>query len=200
MLPWGHLAVGYLGYTVLTRARTRRPPAGVPVLVLAVATQLPDLVDKPLNWWFGVFDGRGIGHSLVAVAVVCLLAVLVARRYDRPALTGALSIGLFSHLCADAWRPLVAGRFERATFLLWPLLPVPTYSTDSLGGHLGSWLAHLRLLPVSPLEFLTSGFGVQLALFSVVFGVWGLDGFPGLGTTRRLLTRRSSDSTVDTER
>jgi hypothetical protein len=152
-----------------------------PVLVLAVATQLPDLVDKPLNWLFGVLDGRGIGHSLVVLAVVCALALQVARRYDPPALAGALSVGLLSHPLADAWRPLVAGRFERATFLLWPLLPVPTYPTDSLGGHLDVWGAQLRLLSAAPLAFLTSGFGVQFVLFSVVLGVWGLDGTRGSG-------------------
>lgn len=195
MLPWGHLAVGYLAYTALIRLRSRRAPAGPPTLALAFGTQLPDLVDKPLNWWFGVFDGRGIGHSLVAVAAFCLLAFLVARRYDRSALAGALSLGLVTHLFADAWRALLSGRFARAAFLVWPFRPVPTYPLDSPTDHLDLWLAQLRLLPSSPAEFLTGGFGLQLALFLVTVAVWAMDGRPGPGALWRLLTRRRPGAT-----
>ncbi|GAB6860733.1 metal-dependent hydrolase [Haloplanus litoreus] len=190
MMPWGHLAIGYLVYTVVTRVRGHRAPDGAPTLVLAVATQLPDLVDKPLNWWFDVFDGRGIGHSLLTVTAVCVLVAFVAHRYDRRELAGAFSLGLYSHLLADTWRSLLAGEFGQAAFLLWPLFPTPTYPKDSLFDHVDAWLAHLQTLQSSPATLLTGGFGIQLVLVVVLFGIWALDGFPGVKTLWRLVSRR----------
>jgi hypothetical protein len=195
MLPWGHLAVGYLVYTVLVRVRGRHTPAGVPTLVLALGTQLPDLVDKPLNWWFGIFDGRGIGHSLLAVTALCLLVAFAAYRYDRLELAGALSVGLYTHLLGDSYQALLSGEFARAAFLLWPLVPAPTYPKDSLFEHLDAWVAYLQLLPrLSPAQILASGFGFQLALLFVLFVIWVLDGFPGVGTIWRIITRWPADA------
>jgi hypothetical protein len=194
MLPWGHLAVGYLVYTVLVRVRGRRAPAGAPTLGLALGTQLPDLVDKPLNWWFGIFDGRGIGHSLLAVTAFCLLVAVVAYRYDRLELGGALSIGIYTHLLGDSYQALLSGEFASAAFLLWPLVPAPTYPKDSLFEHLDAWVAYLQALPqLSPTAILSSGFGFQLVLLFVLFGIWALDGFPGVGTLWRFVTRRAAD-------
>jgi hypothetical protein len=176
--------------------RGHRAPAGAPTLVLAFATQLPDLVDKPLNWWFSVFDGRGIAHSLLAVTAFCVLAAIVARKYDRGELAVALSIGLYTHLLGDAWHALLSGQFERAAFLVWPLLPAPTYPKDSLFDHLDAWLSYLRMVPhLSPMEFLTSGFGFQVLLSLVLFGIWAFDGFPGVGTLWRLVARRPNGRT-----
>jgi hypothetical protein len=193
MMPWGHLAVGYLAYTVLVRVQGRRAPEGAPTLVLALATQLPDLVDKPLNWWFSIFDGRGISHSLLAVTVVCALVFVLARKYDRDELSVAFLVGMYTHLLGDAGSALLSGQFDRATFLLWPLLPAPTYPKDSLIDHLDAWLFYLRMLPQSPMEFLTSRFGFQILLLFGLFGIWALDGFPGVGTLWRLVTRRPED-------
>lgn len=188
MFPWGHLAVGYLFYTAFTRLVNRRPPEGPPTIALAVGTQLPDLVDKPANWWVGILDGRGIGHSLLVVVPLCALVVALARRRDRPAVGAALSIGLVTHLLGDAWRAVLAGEVQAsASYLLWPLWEAPTYAIDSPWGHLGSWLATVRLLRWSSLgDLLASGFGVQLAALLLVVTVWAVDGFPGVG----LLWRR----------
>jgi hypothetical protein len=193
MMPWGHLAIGYLVYTVLVRVRGYRAPEGAPALVLAFATQLPDLVDKPLNWWFSIFDGRGAGHSLFIITVVCILAFVVARKYDWDELPVAFSVGMYTHLLGDAGSALLSGQFDRAAFLLWPLLPAPAYPKDSLFDHLDAWLFYLRMLPRSPMEFLTSRFGFQVVLLFVLFGIWASDGFPGIGTLWRLVTRRADD-------
>ena len=48
MWPWEHLAFGYVLYSLGVRTLRGRTPRGPPVLVLAVATQVPDLLDKPL--------------------------------------------------------------------------------------------------------------------------------------------------------
>lgn len=190
MMPWGHLAVGYLAYTVLTRVRGHRAPEGLPTLVLVFATQLPDLVDKPLNWWFGIFDGRGISHSLFAVTALCVLVFVAARTYDRDELGVAFSVGMYTHLLGDAGSALLSGEFDRAAFLVWPLLPAPTYPKDSLADHLDAWLVFLRMAPDTPVAFLTSRFGFQLLLSLALFGIWALDGFPGIGTLWRFVTRR----------
>ncbi|ESP90001.1 metal-dependent hydrolase [Candidatus Halobonum tyrrellensis] len=191
MMPWGHLAVGYLVYTVGSRVWYRRTPSGVGTLVVAFGTQFPDLVDKPLNWWFGVYDGRAVGHSLVTVVPLCVVVALAARRYGRSELAGAFSVGALTHLLGDSYGSLLSGEFGRVGFLLWPFLPAPTYPADSLLYHLERWEGQFRYLSsLSPTDLLTSGFGFQLVLAAVLFGVWALDGFPGVGTLWRLATRR----------
>ena len=52
VLPWGHLAIGYLCLSLAIRARWRVPPQGPAVIAVAIGTQLPDLIDKPLAWTF----------------------------------------------------------------------------------------------------------------------------------------------------
>ena len=189
MLPWGHLAVGYLLYTVLARVRWRRPPRDSATVALALGTQLPDLVDKPLNWWFGVFDGRGAAHSLLVITAFCALAVAASRRYGGTDTVGPFALGLYTHPVADAWQALLTGQFEDATFLVWPLLGVPTYPKDSISDHTTAWLAELRLFSTAPVEALTTPFGVQVGLFTVLVIVWVLDGVPGVRTPVRVLRR-----------
>ena len=71
MWPWGHLAVGYLVYSGLSRWRFGRLPGSVATLAVALGTQLPDLVDKPLAWTVNVLaSGRSLAHSLDRKSVV----------------------------------------------------------------------------------------------------------------------------------
>jgi hypothetical protein len=69
-----------------------------------------------------------------------VLSYGVARRYDRPRLALAASVGYASHLVGDALSPLVHGEFAFLTFLVWPLLPSPAYPTER------SFVAHFRNL------------------------------------------------------
>jgi len=72
MWPWGHLAVGYLLWSVLVRDRRFRPPTGAETLLLAVGTQFPDAVDKPLAWSLGVLpNGRSLAHSVFLATALC---------------------------------------------------------------------------------------------------------------------------------
>lgn len=191
MLPWGHLGVGYLVYTFGTRVLLDRPPQGQPVLALALGTQAPDLIDKPLNWWFDVFDGRAVGHSLLMTIPICLLLFFIGKRYGRSDLTVAFSIGVFTHLLGDAWRPLLAGNFKPASYLLWPMFSPPTYPSDSFVDHLHQWFSYLQMVQtLSWRHLLFDQFGVQLLLAIVVFTIWALDGFPGARTIRDWIIRR----------
>ena len=179
MWPWGHLAVGYLVYAALSRWRFDEPPSAAATLAVAVGTQFPDLVDKPLAWTFHVLpSGRSLAHSLLTVAVVCVLVYVYARRngLGRPAL--AFAVGYISHPFADALSPLLAGEYEYIRYLGWPVLDQPPYDTSRGFG------AHLADLEPSSLV-LAGTFLVGFALL-----VWLRDGRPGLAALREWLRAR----------
>jgi membrane-bound metal-dependent hydrolase YbcI (DUF457 family) len=169
MWPWGHLAVGYLLYSLFVHVSARRAPDGYATVALALGTQFPDLVDKPLAWTLGVIpNGRSLAHSLI-LALVFLTALTVALRLlDRGTVATAFAVGYLSHLFADALDPLLAGDFYLLGFLAWPLVPAIQYETEQ------SFVAHLQEL--SPAA-LASDEGL-FALLMVV--LWLYDGAPGL--------------------
>jgi membrane-bound metal-dependent hydrolase YbcI (DUF457 family) len=173
MWPWGHLAAGYLIYSAYARLRTGGAPADLPALVAVFATQIPDLVDKPLAWSLSILpSGRSLTHSLVTVGPALAVAWLLATKRDARPLGTALAIGVLSHLFTDALYPLLGLDFEFLTFLGWPLLPIPPYEVDS------SFAAHFALIDLSPsLVF-------ELLLVAIASVVWHCDGNPGLATVR----------------
>ena len=144
MWPIGHLAVGYLLFVAVAAWTDRSLPADWRTLtVLAFATQLPDLVDKPLSYWGVLPSGRSLAHSLVVFAVVVVAARLTARavraRWDADpsipipfAVTLPLVVGYLSHLAGDAYGPVLAGEFRHVRFLLWPVLPAIDYGVDNV--------------------------------------------------------------------
>lgn len=178
MWPWEHLAVGYLLYSVYTRTVHRRRPDHDEVLVLAVGTQFPDLVDKPLAWAFGVLpSGLSLAHSLVCALAVCGLLFVVGRRHTGRPVGDAFGIGYLSHLLGDLLYPLATGGDIRPAFLLWPLVsrtPTDTrglfgnllYYTDQFVTFLGTPRGHLYLL-------------LEVGLLALAVGIWALDEFPG---------------------
>jgi len=185
MMPLGHLAVGYLVYSVFSRYRYGRSPEGGATLVLALGTQFPDLSDKPLNWWFGVLDGRGVGHSLLVLVALCVAIYLLERRYDRSGYEVAFAVGVLSHLVVDSWRALVAGTvLENTPYLFWPLLPAPSYPKDGIRDHLDAWVTSLQSLSWhAPVEVLSNGLILQGVLALLAFFLWWYDGFPGIART-----------------
>lgn len=141
---------------------------------LLLGTLLPDLIDKPLAWWFGVLPaGRSLGHSvLVAGPLIVLLALWLRRRGRGPA-GEALVVGFVSHLLGDAGSAITGG-VDRLSFLAWPLLPPLEYSTQP-----SLWPPTYLFAPIiSP----------SYELVAVVFVVllWIADGRPGLGSLRSL--------------
>lgn len=186
MLPWEHLAVGYICYSLWVHLRYRGRPPGLPVVVLGVATQLPDLIDKPLGWWLGVLPSIGLGHSLFfAVPLILLAWALAGGRYALP-----LGIGVLSHLVTDVfYKAVVAGRIEY-DFLLWPLVEQPTGEAPGFFSELQYWIANY-------VEFLTSPEGMTYLAFEVtLLGsallLWAYDGIPGLAPASFRRERRSS--------
>lgn len=188
MLPWEHLAVGYLCYSLWMHVYYRSRPSGVPVVVLAVASQLPDLIDKPLGWWLGVLPSIGLGHSLFfAVPLILLAWALVGGRYALP-----VGIGVLTHLFTDVFYKAVVGDRIEYEFLLWPLVEKPTGEPPGFFSEVSYWIANY-------VEFLRSPEGMAYLGFEVVLLgsallLWAYDGFPGLTPAS---FRRERDSPVE---
>ena len=133
MWPWGHLAEAYLCYLLSRRYDGRRPRA-LPVLALAVGSQFPDLIDKPLAWSLGVLPGgRTLTHSVFFALLVLPSVYAVTRGFDRPDVGAAFAFGYVSHLLADIPpNAILTAHAGQLTFLVWPLLPPPYESVDGL--------------------------------------------------------------------
>ncbi len=190
MWPWEHLAVGFLGYVVVRRVWGRVGSLrGGPVVALAVATQLPDLVDKPLAWSLGVLpSGTSLAHSLFVAVPASVVAVAASRRARRPAYGAAVAVGWLSHLAGDALYPVLLGGPPAVGALLWPVVPAP----PGAGG--GGLLAQARRLFGLFVAFLGTPRGRlyllgEAALLGLAGLVWLVEGAPGVGLLRRVLRR-----------
>lgn len=169
MWPWGHFVFGYLAYSGFARLSSMRPFDGYTVLFVALGTQLPDIVDKPLAWTFHVLpSGRSLAHSLFAAVFLSILLGGYCRRRGRPELGIAFAIGYLSHLLGDGISYLFSGEYAYLSYLGWPLLPPPPYGDE------GGFLIHLRDIEPTPL------FALELAVVATLFlAVWVGDGAPG---------------------
>ncbi|MDJ1431142.1 metal-dependent hydrolase [Halostagnicola sp. A-GB9-2] len=179
MWPWGHLGVAYLLYSIYTHRRFDRPPSALPAIALAIGSQFPDLVDKPLAWTFDVLPGgRTLGHSIFfAIALVSVVYAL-AIRFDRLEVGTAFVIGHVSHVITDIPPSVLGGDFSGTEYLLWPVVEQPP--EEPVGGILDAILTYYAL---GPYEI------VQFGLFAAAAIVWYRDGMPGLGYVRSLLAR-----------
>ena len=176
MLPWGHLAVGYLCVSLAVRARYRVPPQGPAVIAVAIGTQLPDLIDKPLAWTFGLIpSGRSLAHSLVFLAVLAAIVWILATRYDRRVEGATFIGGYLSHVFADVLPAAMAGEWTKLGSLLWPITSVPPYSDEMDYSIIGFFLELELADVVSP----------ELGLTIVAIALWVYDGTPGIGTMVR---------------
>jgi hypothetical protein len=169
MWPWGHLAFGYILYSLGSRLAVGRPPQTLAtVIALSVGTQFPDLVDKPLAWWLGVIpNGRSLAHSVFTFVLISVAAYLLARRIQRRVPVGAFSFGYLSHIVGDALPAVIRNDAEGTLFFLWPLVPAVEYPTGK------SLFAHLANVELTPL------FAAQLLMAALVTGLWWVDGRPG---------------------
>ena len=191
MWPWGHLAVGYLVYVGYLWARHRETPRGWPVLTLAVGTQFPDLVDKPLAYWFNVLPvGRSLTHSYLVAVPLSLGLVLVARRYGVGRAGIAFALGYLTHPFADGLAAILNGQFWALSFMVWPILPPPAYVAEDFGHH---WLSLLLLFRRLSLERVLTDWGnpfvQQIWLGVLVFTLWVVHGMPPLGSALERLLR-----------
>lgn len=146
------LVLGHVGLTVgLARALSRE----VDVRWVAIASMLPDIIDKPLRYIiapaFTQGNTRTVGHSLTVICV-SMLVVLFLRRTIRGA--GVVALMLPMHLFLDGmWLPGTrvsflwpwAGHefppvYEEGLSGLWDHLMGDLDSAVNLGGELGGLL------------------------------------------------------------
>lgn len=184
MWPWGHLAVGYLLYS-LGRRRRGRVPTSPEVFLLAVGALFSDLVDKPLAWELGLLrSGRSLGHSLlVAVIVVAILYAVLGPRIGRSRVT-AFAVGYLSHPFADLpFADVLAGEFAMAAYFVWPLRSMPADDPER------SILEFLLSFQPGPFDYF-QGLLVLLAVW-----LWLFDGQPGWRELRNVVGRAAGAAT-----
>ncbi|WP_436926735.1 metal-dependent hydrolase [Halosimplex amylolyticum] len=195
MWPWEHLAVGYILLSLYSHGRTGTPPAELPVLTLTVATQLPDLIDKPLAWQFDVMDGTAVAHSIVVSLLLVFVVGIVTGRIDHPTVSSAFAIGYFSHLLGDLVYPMIRGQGHFAWgVILWPgpnrVVTDPTPPASGAGASTTQagtgFLSKLTGQFGEFVSFLGTPVGRVYLLFEVILvtsaaALWFLDGRPGMG-------------------
>ncbi len=189
MWPIGHAAVAYLIFSLYNRIRNRSDPSEATAAIVAVASQGPDLVDKPLAWRLGVLaSGRSLSHSLFVLAPVAWGGYALARRIGRPDIGRALVVGTLTHTLVDAL-PAVCGKAD-ARFLAWPLTRVPVGKS----GHptISGLLRRSLRDPEFYAEFLLAGLAAL---------AWWRDGAPGVERLTEHRCARNIETTwLDRER
>ena len=174
MWPWGHLAFGYVLFSLASRAWFDEPPRGPSVYVLVVATQLPDLVDKTLSWVLGVFPtGYSVAHSVFVAVPAGIVVALVAWRRGRPAAGVAFAVGLWSHLLGD----VIVGALTPGTY------EVQMGAVERALYYFAQFVAELRTGEDPTLLLLYFG------PFLAAFVIWIVDGMPGFPWIRRRTMR-----------
>ncbi|MFP8955190.1 metal-dependent hydrolase [Natrialbaceae archaeon A-CW3] len=189
MWPWEHLAVAYLCYSLFTHLVSNRPPTGRETAAVVFGSQLPDLVDKPLAWTFGITEtGYAIGHSIFVAPFVCLGAFLLAVRFDDRPVALAFSIAYLSHLLTDVLNPWFRGGSIEPRVVLWPLASPPT---DDHGGLLDHFVVYFaRYVDVLLSDGMTAQVVIQLGLGVGIVGLWLSDGAPLVSDLWRWLSTR----------
>lgn len=190
MWPWEHLAVAYVVVSLWRRYRSGRPPSGAEAVAAVVASQLPDLVDKPLGWGTSLLpSGTSLAHSLPGAVTTCAVVYLVSRRLGRGDVGVAFGLAYLSHLPADVIYPVILGGSPKISFLFWPVVEQPPSQTGPLAG---------RVLELATqfVEFLGTTRGLvflalEAALVVFTFVLWWRDGWPILAAVRRFLAPAS---------
>ncbi|WP_226482863.1 metal-dependent hydrolase [Natrinema amylolyticum] len=189
MWPWEHAIVAYLSYSLLCHTVFRDSPGGLDAFAVVFASVLPDLIDKPLAWTYGVFDvGYGIGHSIFFAVPLAIFVGTIARAADRPLAGLAFGVGYLSHPVADVVDSVFRQDALLIEIMLWPVSPVEgqppgpdvldvffmlvgRYASTILAGELSTYL------------------WIQVGLAGLAMLVWLLDGAPVLRECLRASAR-----------
>ncbi|MFC4541749.1 metal-dependent hydrolase [Halosolutus amylolyticus] len=182
MWPWEHAIVGYVVYSLFVRVVYRDSPGGLEAFAVVFASVLPDVIDKPLAWEFGVFEtGYAIGHSIFFAVPLAIFAGLAARATGRQRAGVAFGLGYLLHLPGDVFYSYIGSGLVRLEILLWPV-----ESVDSPGQQRRTGFAEtfLRLFDDYQGSILAGDLSpylrLQLGLAGIAFLLWLADGAPVL--------------------
>lgn len=137
MRPHEHLLFAALPIGLYVLARHRRLPTGYTIAAVLLGTQLPDLIDKPLAWSFGLLlSGRMFAHSLVVSLPVLAVGGMLAARRGHGRRAAVFGIAYLSHIIGDFY-PIIWQGTDYYFFpnLFWPLLPANPDQNPSFLAH-----------------------------------------------------------------
>lgn len=186
MWPWEHALVGYIVLSLIVHLFRRRSPSGSEAVLVALASVLPDLIDKPLGWQYDVFaSGYGLGHSILFAVPLSIAVLLLAAVVDRADLGTAFGVGYLLHLAGDVVPHYFLDGELPVEKLLWPVVATESSYPDGFSGTFVSYLRRYvaEVLAGEPAAYLL------FALVSFGTALWIYDGLPGLRGPVGLLLR-----------
>jgi len=202
MWPWEHAIVAYLAYSLCCHVVFRDSPTGLEAVVVVFASVLPDLIDKPLAWEFGVFDsGYAVGHSIFFAVPLAVFVGTIAHAATRPRAGLAFGLGYLSHPPADVVDTVFRQGVLQVELVLWPIASVDGRPPGP--GVLEGFLYYFdRYWNAVLAGDLSTYLLIQFGLAGVVVVVWLVDGAPvlreclhaGIRVARVLLGRTPGSS------
>jgi hypothetical protein len=121
VLPAEHFIVAFLPFLAFVGIRHRRLPTLSVVGVVAVGSQFPDFIDKPLAHQFGILpSGRVFMHSLPTAIPFLLVVGYYGYKTERIRLASAFIFAHLSHLLADNYQALLRYNPQIPPDLFWP--------------------------------------------------------------------------------
>ncbi|GAB7017395.1 metal-dependent hydrolase [Halostagnicola bangensis] len=180
MWPWEHAIMGYVVYSLFCHVYYRAPPGGLEAFAVVFASVLPDLIDKPLAWQYGIFEsGYALGHSIFFAIPLSLAVGLLARSYGRTHAGIAFGFGYLVHLPADIIDGVVRDGYLEFGIVLWPFGSTRGHDHSvSFSEHFFSLLGtyYHELFSGDPSLYILAQFGI--GLFAAL--LWLYDGAPVL--------------------
>lgn len=180
MWPWEHAIVGYIVYSLFCHVIFRDSPGGLDAFTVVFASVLPDIIDKPLAWEYGVFDaGYALGHSIFFVVPLSIVVGVVARSVGRPRTGIAFGLGYLLHLPSDVVDAYVREDVFQPALMLWPLETVNPH--DHGQGFVDQFLEFFTRYQHELLAGdLSTYVWIQLGLTAFAALIWLFDGAPVL--------------------
>lgn len=176
MMPWEHVAIGYVGFSLFVHAVYRDSPTAEETLVVGFASLLPDLIDKPLDWTFDVVStGYAIGHSVLFAVPLTIVVGTLAFTRGRPRTGAAFGIGYLLHLPADVLPPYLRGGTLAIGRVLWPVRSYDRGSESFGEWFVDGFLPYLRA--VVELEASPYAYGALAVVLASTL-LWIYDGMP----------------------
>lgn len=183
MMPWTHAVVAYVGFSVGTHVLSRTAPTTRETALVGVGALLPDLVDKPLAWQFGLLEGgRTLAHSVFVAVPVSVAAVALSARLGKPRLGLAFAAGYLLHLPGDLLPGYLRTGDLGVETLLWPVTDGGGSQGESFVGEFaGLVVPYVRAVGAAVLSGEPSPqLLVLAACWLVALALWVYDGMPVL--------------------